>query len=106
MPLDGTNWPDPVTETLKEARELVRKGWARRYYARTRWWLPVSSSDPSATRFCMIGALHRATDDDNTCLDAEQRLIDAIGADMLTIWNDSHTKRAVLRAFDKAIARR
>lgn len=51
--------PDAL-EILKRARDIVTLGWTRGVGARNAYGRPVSSSDPTATCWCLIGATNTA----------------------------------------------
>lgn len=64
MPL--TLRPDlipPVRDTLETARDiLLHVGWTQHTLARDATGFPVSPADPTAQRFCLLGAIYAASD--------------------------------------------
>ena len=97
-----------VVEILKEARELVAKGWTRGCSARDAKGDFVRPESPDATCWCAYGAVARATDDEATgkWAIATRYLGDAVGYHV-PAFNDApgRTQVEVLAVFDAAIAK-
>lgn len=53
------NEPKTVEEVLRQAAQVVRKGWARFRYARDKHGCAVDVMNKRATHFCAIGAIIR-----------------------------------------------
>lgn len=49
-----------ISKILTRAVEIIEAGWTRNAYAKNRQYRQVSFNQPSAVRFCSIGAIHRA----------------------------------------------
>ena len=110
-------------ETLVKARDLIiEKGWTHDAYARNANGHTVAYNDPTATCFCMSGAMRRAIYGEN--LNATYKVQEQLCRDHLTkalfesdtpppkgfgiaYWNDSiaGTKERVIDMFNQAIAR-
>jgi hypothetical protein len=95
-------------EILTAARALLAEPerWTQREYARNSSGFPVGACDPSATCFCMIGAIKRAGGfeyDARIPLDVIAHLRAAIATRDQTNWNDTRSHADVLRAMDRAI---
>lgn len=94
--------PDPLVRlTLLYAAALCERGWTQKYHARNRQGDVVSYSDPSATCWCLDGAVMRAANQiyylHAQWLDAmsEQALATTLGItlDDLVRWNDAPGRR-------------
>lgn len=98
---------------LKRARKLIEKpgSWCQLAEARTRDGESISCGDSMATQFCALGAIWRATGQND---DAPTKFLrEAVGArytlagpKSVANWNDAprRTHKQILKAFDKAIA--
>jgi len=94
-------------DVLKAARKRIDKpeNWLQGEFARTAdGYLCESSTDPTAAKWCMLGACN-ASGYDATELGRQVRrlLVDVTGVLSLTVFNDSHTHAEVLAVLDKAI---
>lgn len=100
-----------ATIILTTARALIAKGWCKDSQARDADGLEVLPNDPSAKKFCVLGALDRCCVNNAEGLGsfrAAQELIrEQIGTRSITEWNDNprRRKREVLAVFDEAITR-
>lgn len=47
-----------IFDELRTARDVIKKGWTKGAYARSRSGHEVASNEPGAEKFCMLGALH------------------------------------------------
>lgn len=101
-----------TVQILKDARELIRKGWTRNRYASDRSGRTVDIESPYACRFCSLGAIRKATGDKQSPYPADQYVALAVGGGnprsafgSVAIFNDDEagSKVAVIRAFDEAI---
>jgi hypothetical protein len=94
-----------VKETLKAARELIadRKHWTQDANARTKRNRIVAVNAPGAARWRAWGAILRARGTADT--EAFSALSKEIGG-MIVTFNDTHTHKQVLAAFDAAIENR
>lgn len=92
-------------EVLIAARALIVKGWCRGTAAKNARNAAVPVDDPTASKFCAIGAV-RCVAGFIGANGAIMALCDFVPAGVgLTTFNDSkRNKRDVLRIFDKAIA--
>ncbi|WNM70270.1 hypothetical protein [Myxococcus phage Mx1] len=97
-------------ELLQEAKALIEKGWTQGVAARDDEGIPVPSTSPVATCWCVYGALSRAEDNLGYQSGAPYAgAVDAIagvsGKSLLAVWNDApgRTKKEVLDTFQKAI---
>lgn len=94
-----------VKEVLIGARSLIANvGWTQKWYARDAKGREVSFSNPDATCFCILGAIHHTTPNLGLRIEAADRLR------VLTVmpvdeWNDAVdcTREEVLELFDEAI---
>lgn len=103
----------PLT-VLRRARALITlpKNWTQDAYARNKRALPVSQEDPTACRWCAIGAISKVTrtaKNAAVCYSARnaaaQFFSDAAGQHVVAFNDAATTKHAdVLAVFDKAIA--
>lgn len=105
-------------DVLTKAKALIEQGWTQRSYARNVHAFIVPSTDPSATCFCMVGALRKAADYAGnqphapeayvSAHDALSQVVEArSGCYSIPQFNDDFTttKDAVLDMFDAAIER-
>jgi hypothetical protein len=102
-----------LVRDLEAARALVASGWCQGESALDAAGDIVSMFDPAAAVFCASAAcgrvasvvLHRNMTRRSEAMHAA--LLGVIRGDDLVVWNDhpKRTKRAVLAAFDRAIAR-
>jgi hypothetical protein len=105
----------PTTrETLIQARALIadRRHWTRDVTARDRHHRPISATDPSARRWCPIGAVVHVADLHGLPFVEPFLLLEAAALELYGVHvsavNDLPGRfghRAVLGAFDLAIAR-
>jgi hypothetical protein len=104
-------------QILRQARELIVKGWTQEALARTRDGRSVSMDSPLAARFCLIGAIQRANFDSapyggklmyDHCVDYVRRIIFATTSQVTScvIFNDeiAKSKQDVIKLLDRAIA--
>jgi hypothetical protein len=104
----------PTTrEVLIQARALIadRRRWTRDVTARDRHHRPISASDPSARRWCPIGAVLHVAEQHGTPFVEAFRLLEAASLELYSVHvsavNDlpgPFGHRAALGAFDLAIA--
>lgn len=102
-----------TVELLASARELVRLGWTRGASARDVSGKQVNLRSKSACKFCMSGALDRASADsimhggNEEARLARHHLASATGSEGIARFNDApgRTLEQVLRTFDAAIRR-
>jgi len=103
---------DKVIDLLKKARALVVAGWTQKVSARDSNGLQVTARNPTATCFCMIGALD-ASDRDN---DEEGKIyseaytyltfeVGKTGVKSIPAYNDAPGRKQeeVVERFDNAI---
>lgn len=91
-----------TVEVLRKARDLLATGaWCQGNAARDKHGEPVDESDPSAVRWCALGACWHA----GCGLEAMRAIQRQVGT-FITEWNDDpdRTLAEVLDAFDRAIA--
>ena len=92
------------------------QSWGQRHYATDVSGMPVYISSDHAVRFCLIGAVSRATrdrardvygdEDEKNFDEACDALIAALPKSFnggLALYNDSHSHRSVVRLINKAI---
>jgi hypothetical protein len=99
-----------VLQILTKARDLIeKKGWTQNSNARNKNGKEVLEHNRNAVCFCASGAIWRAG---GRCWnqeidDAEEILISCIRNQEIVEWNDQEgrTKKQVLAAFDRAIAK-
>ena len=96
-----------LVSDLRAARRLVKRGWTRNAWARSRDGRAVHQFSRVAVRFSLSGAIYRVTTyPPSSGQDCYSVLIKAIGcrSEGLANWNDRQkSKRPVLAAFDRAI---
>lgn len=106
--------PKTALGILRKAREILSKrgAWTTGDYACDKNGEPVDANDDKASRFCMLGALSRASGvaPHALCFDAVGKARAAIegvvGVASIVEFNDRQTRKApVLAAIDKAIAK-
>lgn len=96
---------------LARARVIVKNGWTKGAFGRTKGGTAVAATHPQAVRRCAIGALQKARKDlgasDSTYARALSEIAKGVPktAPGLTSWQDypATTKRDVLDLFDRAI---
>lgn len=100
-----------VKKILQYARNLIEKGWCKGWFAKTRGGRCTRTNAADACKFCAVGAIDRARDDVAPNMIkwdvervARQQLSRVMGTTDISKYNDSHTKRTVLKKFDEAIA--
>jgi len=105
---------EAVKKLLTDAKKLIRKGWTFSDYARDKDGTSVYFYQPEACRFCSVGAMKRATLDNNfgncvyenayTYLGAAVREVN--GNANVVAFNDApnRKKKEVLDVFSKAIS--
>ena len=103
---------------LEKAREKIsdRKSWTKHDFARNKYGDPVSSTDPSAVRWCASGAINAVVysqplsleDCDLAVHESHSYLMKFINypIGILWMWHDKsyRTHNEVIDAFDRAIA--
>lgn len=105
MPFDAVmrNEPEDLV-VLRKARELIEWGWTGGVRARTAGGAQVHPLHPLATRFCLTGAIWRATEGKWWPRQrAYRQLRQALDVWVLHKFNDSHRQADVLAALDDAI---
>ena len=105
-------------QVLQRARALIKKGWTRRSFAKDKRDNVVWVNDPTATKFCLAGALDRATRDlgrekrkdphQNAGSAAYARVLDVVSGKhcrLIASFNDdmTTTKQDVIAVIDAAI---
>jgi hypothetical protein len=114
MPLDDTNWSQPVevidetTTLLIRARSFLERGWCRDTLARDAWGNEVSACGDRAAKWCINGALlaagFRGAYVSHPAVARLEAAID--GEDLVEFNNQQETVEPILAAFDRAIAAR
>lgn len=86
----------PESRALHRAARYVERGWCQHDFAEDERGLPVPASAEAAVRWCLLGAIHRATDDVPGALarDCVSAVARAIGRGDITAWNDDADRRA------------
>jgi len=100
-----------AVDVLKRAEAILRRGWAKGYYAKTARGAMVEVHDKRATRYCLTGARFKAESeleaDRQTCIRAGAFLHECIphGYQSVEEFNDSIStnKAKVLSLVDCAI---
>lgn len=101
-------------EILRRARKLIEIGWTRNANARNNRNAEVSVNDPTATCFCLYGAILRASTNlpvaspsamtHDLIRQLRQFLPADLGAFGVIQWNDTcTTKKPVLDLIDRAL---
>ena len=98
--------PRSVKETLRAAHAIikVKERWTRRQFAEDREGSPVRGTDPSAVKFCALGALQKV--DGRFELRAVIKLEDVckkLFKCCIPTVNDDFGRAAILKAFRVAI---
>lgn len=98
----------PLT-LLQNTRALIVRGWNQGTFAQNAKGEAVTSGDPEACSWCLIGALGTAAKDHETAFDRAYdilRKLMPIGSYSLSLWNDlpGRTQADVLALIDRAIA--
>lgn len=91
---------------LKEARELVSRGWTQGFYARGHYGSPVSVDSNSAICFCALGAVVRIGNDNFNFIRAKDVLTaNLVDFDSVISFNDHPDTKFddVIALFDRAI---
>lgn len=99
-----------VTATLKKAKALIQdpKNWTQKSYARDKYGNDVNSSLPDACSFCSVGALGKASEDQNDYAPARALLGEcarAMGSHNPITLNDTKSHEDVMKMFACAIAK-
>lgn len=103
---------DLLLRILRDARNLIRKGWTQNVLARTASGYPIGPNKPPAAKFCALGACERAAHDIGDVKGFERAMIAArlkaalpAGFYWPTDFNDNHarTQREVVDWFTRAI---
>ncbi len=97
-----------VLGTLRKARELLADPahWTRNALARAvtpEHNLSCSPRDPTATCWCLRGALHRVAPDRDTGWRAEAYLERFVPGGKVAVFNDASTHAQVLALLDEAL---
>jgi len=94
-----------TAEILRAARAKIEQGRCQRYYAQDALGRKIMSVDPSAERFCALGAIHCVSPYGDPRTNAKTALT-KITKVAIADFNDApgRTQAEVLAAFDKAIA--
>lgn len=100
-------------ENLTKALRLIKRGWTQDAMARIKCGLSTFSSDPEATKFCMMGALIRTNKGGGfKGFKAASRAIEKAFKKLygfksvnIQFWNDqeNRTKKEVIKVFETAI---
>ncbi len=95
-----------TVQILKDARALIadEKNWTQDKWARDRNGDAVAPESPKAVCFCSLGALRKASVDDDGFCYAREVLRDVTKGSIID-FNDTHGHAEVLAIFDSAIAR-
>ena len=91
---------------LKQARELVARGWTQYVYARDSAGCYITLYNKGACSFCMVGSLLRVSNHDRPLFRRMyNELFKHCGGVNVETFNDNprRTKEAVLAVFDNAI---
>lgn len=97
-----------VKAALVSARELLADParWCKGTLARAADGTPVDPGNPSATCWCVVGAIHKATLVAAVRRAATSMVEEATGGgDWIADWNDRATHREILAGLDAAIGR-
>lgn len=94
-------------QVLEDALGLLEQGWTKGTYARDIDGNPVTPREPSATSFCVRGAVYCVAGTTSEHLEALGALNDAIPTSIIT-WNDAPdtTFTDVYTVFRRAIGSR
>lgn len=95
-----------TAEVLQKARDLIadESRWTHGYFARDEHGFEVEAIEPSACKWCAIGAVYRVLDfDDDGGMAPMPEAAYALPRNIVDI-NDRGDHAAVLAAFDEAIA--
>jgi hypothetical protein len=93
-------------ETLKAARKKItpRKSWIKKALAEDSRGADVDAWQPEACRWCSAGALLAVCGNWNWEYDAAVQALE-YRMGVISRFNDTHTHKEVLAAFDEAIAK-
>lgn len=94
------------SEILRKAKALIDtpEKWIQEAYAVNDKGWEVELSNPSACKFCSLGAIHRINDDNDDAHDATfDYLKNAMGT-YVDGYNDTHTHAEVMAKWDEAIS--
>ena len=94
-----------VKEALIAARALIAKKsrWIQGSMARKKDGTSVTSDDSQAYKFCAVGALSNVVSKKTRIYDISSQKLARFMKPFITGFNDTHTHKEVLAAFDKAI---
>lgn len=101
------------TLILKRTKEYLKKGWCQHSLAMTKDDKAVTVHDPEAIKWCLIGAIFRASDDirnefpETRCHDrAPMSIIASLIKEPVPTWNDAPGRRKedVLKLIETAIS--
>ncbi len=84
----------PTTSPDRAWKLLEQTDWCQRTYARDKFGYPTKLNDPSACRFCMVGAIKRVypfTDRENILAKIKDKLFNNATNHTTTVflWNDA-----------------
>lgn len=87
----------PTTNPDRAWKLLEQTDWCKRSYARDRFDCPTDLNDPSACRFCMVGAIRRvypATSVQNILAKIKDKLFNNATNHISTVflWNDASVR--------------
>lgn len=91
-------------DKLRKARGFIEQGWCQGNSALDERGNKVPALSAKAVKFCMWGALGRATRNEKDWIDIENYMRRATGITDMPEFNDSRKSvKPILKAFDKAI---
>jgi len=95
---------EQILQNLKDARSLLEKGWTTGAAARDKDGKIVYVGEPSAAKFCAMGAMSQVTGVNYSHQTSMEELIRSfLGGGSISYYNDTHTQKDVLELFDAAI---
>ena len=99
-----------MLEVFKTAKALIEKGWTKGCLARDKNDVQVDTVSPEACKFCLLGALFRASNQDwatyNKAMCSIYRIMPTgllVPGGTMTDFNDQRTKEDVLYLLDTVI---
>jgi hypothetical protein len=93
-----------TVEILKAAKALItdEKNWAQGCIARSASGEEVGALNPTACRFCAVGAIQKVATDESRIPVID--ILRSLAKGSVSFFNDSHSHAEVLSLFDLAIA--
>lgn len=92
---------------LKKVRERLARGWTQNAMARTAGGIATDPTDPSATCWCLVGAIYvELISERSRALQLEDAILGAVGGRSLTRFNDrlpANKPERVLKVLDQII---